>query len=176
MDEIQVVPYDPAWPAQYEAERERLHHAVGAAFVEVEHVGSTAVPGLQAKPIIDIMAAVPDIEETGDLVARLTELSFALIDAGMPQRLFLRRPGSPTVHLHVVGHDSWPTRKERLMRDHLRAHPEDARRYGALKDGLALGYRHDGLGYTRAKTALIQEIMDRAWAERGLPSVNVWEE
>ena len=176
MDDIQVVPYDPAWPAQYRAERERLARALGPQLLEIEHIGSTAVPGLQAKPILDLMAAVPDIEDVGDLVARLGELGYLLTDAGMRGRLFLRRAGPPAVHLHVVGHDSWAGRKERLMRDHLRAHPEDLRRYGALKDRLAPEYRHDGPGYTRAKTALIQEIMDRARAERGLPPVDVWEE
>ena len=77
------------------------------------------------------------------------------------------------VHLHVVPTNSWATQNERLLRDHLLLHPEGAARYGDLKRRLA-GEIDDPLAYTRAKTALIQELVDRARSDRGLPQVNVW--
>jgi GrpB-like predicted nucleotidyltransferase (UPF0157 family) len=80
-----------------------------------------------------------------------------------------------THHLHVVAEDSWATRNERLLRDYLRSHPEQARRYGKLKQQLARDLGH-GEAYTRAKTELIQELVDAARAELGLPQVPVWEE
>jgi GrpB-like predicted nucleotidyltransferase (UPF0157 family) len=78
--------------------------------------------------------------------------------------------------LHIVELATWPERNERLMRDYLREHPEAARAYGALKSELALAFVGDSLAYTKAKTAFIQGIVDRARAERGLPVVNVWED
>jgi len=94
----------------------------------------------------------------------------------MPGRLFFVRDdaGRRSHHLHVVAGASWPARNQRLLRDHLRDHPEDVRRYAELKRRLSGG----GLGadaYTRAKTDLIQELTDRARAARGLPPVPVWE-
>jgi GrpB-like predicted nucleotidyltransferase (UPF0157 family) len=95
----------------------------------------------------------------------------------MPGRLFYVRDenGQRAYQLHVVPSATWDTRNERMLRDYLRAHPEDARRYGELKQRLAAEHT-DGAEYTKAKTELIQELTDRARAARGLPSVPVWEE
>ncbi|GGL02233.1 GrpB family protein [Mangrovihabitans endophyticus] len=140
-------------------------------FAVIEHIGSTAVPGLAAKPVIDLMAAVDD------LASVTAPPGFEVVPTDMPERLFLRRsdPDGLVVHLHVVTVASWPTRNERLLRDHLRAHPADRDRYAQVKRRLMA--RHGpGDAYTRGKTELIQELTDRARAERGLPSVPVWEE
>jgi GrpB-like predicted nucleotidyltransferase (UPF0157 family) len=83
--------------------------------------------------------------------------------------------GQRAYHLHVVTTDTWDTRNQRLPRDYLRAHPEDARRYGELKQRLA-AEQTGGDEYTKAKTELIQELTDRARADRGLPPAPVWEE
>jgi GrpB-like predicted nucleotidyltransferase (UPF0157 family) len=95
----------------------------------------------------------------------------------VPGRLYYYRDedGPQACHLHVVPADTFGTRNEQLLRDHLRAHPEDARRYTKLKQQLAAEHT-DGTEYLRAKTGLIQELTDRARADRGLPSVPVWEE
>ena len=107
----------------------------------------------------------------------LTGLGYRTFDTGMPGRLFYVRDenGRRAYHLHVVPADAWDTRNQRLLRDYLRAHPEDARRYAELKQRLATEHA-DGDAYTEAKTELIQELTDRARADRGLPSVPVWEE
>jgi GrpB-like predicted nucleotidyltransferase (UPF0157 family) len=168
--------YDPAWPERARQATAELTAALPGLFSTIEHVGSTSVPGLAAKPIIDLMAATDDL---AGVVARdgdLRLLGYEFYDAGMPGRLFYRRGGSArTHHLHVVEASTLPTRNELLLRDYLRGHPDDVARYGALKRRLAaLHYSRDD--YTRAKTELIQELTDRARAERGLPLVPVWEE
>ena len=175
---VEIADPDPRWPALYEAEAARLREALGPALRAIEHVGSTAVPGLAAKPILDIMAAVDDVAEVAARLPALERLSYDLRPTDMPGRLYLRRlpqGGDLPVHLHVVTLASWPSRKERRFRDRLRAHPEEAAAYAALKRDLAARLGTDPEAYTRAKTALIQEIMDRAADEAGLPREDVWE-
>jgi GrpB-like predicted nucleotidyltransferase (UPF0157 family) len=94
----------------------------------------------------------------------------------MRGRLFLQRDAAPAANLHVVTFDSWPNHKERLFRDRLRARPEEAAAYGALKRDLSRRLGEDMEAYTRAKTALIQEIMDRAADEAGRPREGVRED
>jgi GrpB-like predicted nucleotidyltransferase (UPF0157 family) len=174
---IAVVPYDPAWPRRYEEAAAELRRSFGQRFRRFEHVGSTAVPGLSAKPTIDMMASVDHLPDGLAAVGQLAELHYELVQTGMPDRIFFQRraaDGTPSHHLHVVTEASWATRNERLLRDHLRSHPEQARRYGELKQRLAHGLGR-GEAYTRAKTDLIQELVDAARDERGLPRVPVWE-
>lgn len=178
-DAIEVVAYDPRWPAAYAAERARIEAIAGPAFVEFEHIGSTSVAGLRAKPIVDMMAAVERLANADALLAPLAALGYALTPTGMRNRLFLRNyagPGGRRFHLHIVERDTWGERNERLLRDYLRAHPGDVAAYGALKDELAERHPHDSLAYTKAKTALIQQVVDRARAALGLPPVDVWED
>ena len=175
---IQIVAYDPCWPQIYLAEREKVLAAVGARFVALEHVGSTAVPGLSAKAIIDMMAAVSDLQDGVDCLEQLAALGYEKIETGMQAHLFLRKIDPEqgcSFHLHIVDSASWPERNERLLRDYLLAHPTDAQAYGQIKQRLALEYAQDGLSYTKAKTSFIQSVMDRARDERGLQRINVWE-
>jgi GrpB-like predicted nucleotidyltransferase (UPF0157 family) len=171
-------PYDPTWLEQFEAARTQILAATGPMVVRLEHIGSTSVPGLAAKPVIDMMASVRDLADGRAAQPALAGMGYELVETGMPERLFYQRqagPGMSTHHLHLVTEASWATRNERLLRDYLREHPEQARRYGGLKQQLA----HDlvaGDAYTRAKTDLIQELVDAARAQLGLPRVPVWEE
>lgn len=175
---VAVVPYDTAWPERFESASTQILTAVGPRFLRLEHIGSTSVPGLAAKPVIDMMATVRRLQDGLAARTALAELGYQLVETGMPDRLFFQRrdsSGASTHHLHVVGEDTWATRNERLLRDHLREHPEQARGYGELKEQLSrdLG---SGEAYTRAKTALIQELVDAARDALGLPRVPVWEE
>jgi GrpB-like predicted nucleotidyltransferase (UPF0157 family) len=144
-------------------------------FVHIEHIGSTAVPGLPAEPVIDLMAALRKLDEVNTYALRTYGYRPAPTD--MPQRLWYRREDydSTAYHLHVVTAESWPTRNERLFRDHLIGHPEDRDRYAARKRELMERYG-PGEAYTRGKTALIQELTDASRAARGLPPAPVWEE
>ncbi len=173
---IEIRDYDPNWPA---LAVEAIDEVIGAlprgVITVAEHIGSTSVPGLAAKAVIDLMAATDDLDTVTAHEPVLQKLGYRLVETGMVERLLYRREGDVAYHLHVVTTDSWDTRNERLMSDHLRRHPADRDEYAALKRDLA-GSTADGLAYTRGKTALIQRITDAARADRGLPSVNVWED
>ncbi len=176
MTGIEIAAYDPAWPGLAADAAAELTQALPGAFAVIEHIGSTAVPGLAAKPVIDLMAATGDLVVVRRCEEALAGLGYVRHHNGMTDRLlYVRAPDSVRTHiLHVVTLDSWPTRNQRLLRDYLRGHPADAARYGAMKREIVAA----GVGparYAMAKTELIQELTDRARAELGLPSVPVWE-
>ena len=129
LSRVGVVPYDSAWSERYAAERAHLVSAAGDLILELEHIGSTAVPGLRSKPIIDMMAAVRVLRQGQDLAQLLSVLGYELIATGMRNRLFLRlrsESQEQAYQLHIVELSTWEQRKERLMRDYLLAHPEAA--------------------------------------------------
>ncbi|MEU7154640.1 GrpB family protein [Streptomyces sp. NPDC045456] len=173
---IDVVAYDPAWPAAAADAIADVREALSGAISDIEHIGSTSVPGLAAKPIIDLMAAAEDFGAVEAREEALARIGFRRSANGMTSRLlYIRGEGSHrTHHLHVVTLESWPARNQRILRDHLRAHPRDAARYAQLKQSLA-ATGASAETYTQAKTELIQELIDRARADRGLPAVSVWE-
>jgi GrpB-like predicted nucleotidyltransferase (UPF0157 family) len=177
---VTVVAYQPVWPTLAARASTQLANVLGPAVTMLEHVGSTAVPGLAAKPVLDLLAGAPDLARVQRRADDLQRLGFLLVPTGMPDRLFYRREptggsGSLAVHLHVVPADTWALRNERLLRDHLRAHPHLVARYGRLKTDLAAaGFAGDA--YTRAKTAFVQEVVNSARRGRGLQPVPVWEE
>jgi GrpB-like predicted nucleotidyltransferase (UPF0157 family) len=165
--------YNPDWPAEAERGMAELRDL----FPVIEHVGSTAVPGLAAKPVIDLMVSTPDLDAVLANEDALTALGYVREQTSMRNRLFYRRDtnGVRTHHLHVIPAHDWDTRNERLLRDHLRAHPDAATEYGELKRGLA-ATASNGLVYTKGKTALIQRLINRERAARGLPPSDVWED
>ncbi|MEQ0561663.1 GrpB family protein [Amycolatopsis sp. NEAU-NG30] len=174
--QVTIADYDPAWPRMAAEAIAELAGALPDVFVAIEHIGSTAVPGLAAKPVIDLMAAVEDLEAAERREDVLAGLGFARHHNGMTDRLlYVRRRGGVRTHiLHVVTLASWPTRNQRILRDHLRRHPGDAARYARLKRAVVAA----GVGpgqYASAKTELVQELTDRARRGRGLPPVPVWE-
>ena len=177
---IAIVDYDPRWPALAAESIGELTDAMPGVFTRIEHFGSTSVPGLAAKPVIDLMAGVTDLDDITDrLHKELPGLGYRYMDAGMAGRLFFPRDrdGVRTHHLHVVPVDGISARNEIILRDYLRRRPQDADRYGALKKAIAaeLGDA-DSLAYTRRKTDLVQELVDAARADLGLAPVPVWEE
>ena len=173
---IEIADYDPAWPIMAAAAIADLRLVLRGVVAEIEHIGSTAVPGLAAKPSIDLMAAAARLDVVETRERELVSLGYHRHSNGMVDRLLYERSaGESRTHiLHVVTLDSWPTRNQRILRDHLRSHPEDAERYGRLKRHIVASGIHPG-DYAKAKTDLIQELTDRARAELGLPSVPVWE-
>lgn len=174
---VTVVDYDPNWPDVFAAQRDAILAVGGDLIVAIEHAGSTAVPGLAAKPVIDIFVAVKSVDDQGRaLIEAVRSLGYQEFDAGMRGRLMCTRDedGVRTQHLHIVSLSRWELLNERLLRDWLLTHPVDRDRYAALKKTLAVG--HNGDEYTRAKTPLVQELVDAARAARGLASVEVWED
>ena len=168
---IRIVEPDPAWPDQARAELERLAAALGPVVMRLEHVGSTAVPGLAAKPIVDLQLSVPSLEPIaayGDPLARLGYL-FAP-DPEMPDYHFFGKPPERprTHHLHVCEAGSEHERRHLAVRDFLRAHPEEAARYAQLKRAVAARHPRDRLGYIAGKDPYVRALEARAlrWARR----------
>ncbi len=161
MATVVVVDYDPAWPALFERIRARVWPAVADLAVAIEHVGSTSVPGLAAKPRIDMDIVVPAREDVPKAIARLAPLGYVHIgDLGIPDREAFRASGElPPHNLYACHEGALPLRNHRALRDHLRAHPADARRYAALKKDLAARFPDDIDGYIEGKSAFIREIL-----------------
>lgn len=161
--EIVVVDYDPSWPDRFEEHRARIAQALGAAALRIEHVGSTAVPGLATKPIVDIQVSVPDVEDDARYVPVLEAAGYELRVREHGHRM-LRRGAEVHVHVCTAGSD-WE-RRHVLFRDWLRTDVTDRERYATAKRELASRDWKTMNHYADAKSAIIGEIMERAerWA------------
>jgi GrpB-like predicted nucleotidyltransferase (UPF0157 family) len=157
---VRVIDYDRTWPASFEAERRRLAPLLAGA--AIYHIGSTAVPGLAAKPVIDMMALVPDIDAPiAALVERAGYQFPRAYNATLSHRRFLCYPAAShrTHHLHLVDEEHELNRRLRF-RDRLRADPVLAREYAALKRRLASRFANDREAYTEAKRQFIDANSD----------------
>jgi len=168
LEPIEVVEYDAAWPTAFAEWRDRLVTALGSAAVRIEHVGSTSVPGLPAKPVIDIQVSIADLDDEASYVPQIEALGVQLRSRDRWHRFFRPFPERPRdVQIHVCAAGSGWERDHVLFRDYLREHPDARAAYAAAKRRAAVDWRDDRLAYTDAKTAVIQEIM--AAAERSRP-------
>jgi GrpB-like predicted nucleotidyltransferase (UPF0157 family) len=164
-DPIEVVPYDPDWSYRYVAWRDRLTAALGSAALRIEHVGSTSVPGLPAKPVIDIQISVSDIGAESTYVPHIEGAGIALRSRDNVHRFF--RPAGDTpreVQAHVCDAGSEWEASHLLFRDFLRADAATREAYGALKLQLAQRFRDDRIAYNEAKTGFILDSIERARA------------
>jgi GrpB-like predicted nucleotidyltransferase (UPF0157 family) len=164
-DAVKVVEYDAAWTGAYERERVLIAAALGELAAGIEHVGSTAVPGLAAKPIIDIMVGVRSLAEGERCIGPLEGLGYEYKgELGIPRRLYFRKTTagrrSHQIHLVELGRDFWE--RHILFRDYLREHPEVAQDYAKLKVRLAEQFGTDREGYTEAKTEFIVRALAKA--------------
>ena len=154
-----VLPPDPSWPRHFFRERDLLRPVLGCIADQLQHYGSTAVPGLSAKPIIDMMAPVAGLQQADALADPLAALGFSKIDAGFFKRRFFRRKANDSdlvYHLHLAVAPAWPPKNELLVRDWLIHHPDVAREYELLKFALAAEYENDMPGYTRCKSTFLE--------------------
>jgi GrpB-like predicted nucleotidyltransferase (UPF0157 family) len=162
---VVLVGYDPAWPELFEQERARIGPAVAAFAVSIEHVGSTAVPGLCAKPIIDMLLTVDPFGPPDAYIPTLAALGYVFRDdpTNVDRHAFGvrdaqgRRP-VPGFNAHIQQHGGLGARRLISFRDYLRAHPATAREYCALKRALAAAYGADRDGYTAAKTTFVRAV------------------
>jgi GrpB-like predicted nucleotidyltransferase (UPF0157 family) len=156
-----VVPYDPRWPEVFDALRDRADAALAGIAHVTEHVGSTAVPGLDAKPIIDLDVVVPAGASPGPAVAALAAAGWEPEgDLGITGREAFRPPADTVYHhLYVVVEGSPAHRDHVELRDYLRAHPDAAARYGALKRRLAGLLETDRAAYSDGKAEMIAELL-----------------
>lgn len=169
--QVVIVEYDPRWPMMYEEEKARILDAIGHRLVALEHMGSTSVPGLAAKPIIDMMAAIDSLANVQECVTSLRGLGYEYVpefEDTIPERRYFRKgpQGARTHHLHMVELKSEFWERQLLFRDYLRAHSDEARRYAELKKALAARYRNDRAGYQDAKTPYITSVEEKARAAR----------
>jgi GrpB-like predicted nucleotidyltransferase (UPF0157 family) len=164
--EIVIAEYDPAWPARYEALARAIREALGGTLLRIEHVGSTSVPGLAAKPIIDILAVVPDSADEASYVPRLVAIGYELRvrEPDFFEHRMLRT-ASRDVHLHVYSPSaSVEIGRVVAFRDRLRSNAEDCARYEAVKRRLASQRWPDMNAYADAKSEVVESIIAAAAA------------
>ncbi|MFI9813405.1 GrpB family protein [Saccharothrix variisporea] len=160
---IELVEYDPAWPGLFEREAARVRGALGSAVLGLEHVGSTSVPGLAAKPVVDVVLAVASPADEAAYVPALEAAGYVLRirEPGWHEHRMFKGPDT-NVNLHVFAVGSPEITRMVLFRDWLRAHPEDRARYEAVKRELAARSWTYLQGYADAKNDVVDEILARA--------------
>lgn len=164
---IVIAPYDPSWPIRFEAERRTLVSLLAPRSFTIEHVGSTSVPHLGAKPIIDIMLGCARLAEFEAFIPTLEQAGWQYLskhEAQLPERRFLAKPRTRPrrVHLHAVELDTPFWSRHILFRDLLRQDPEIAASYEKLKISLALRFGENRESYTDAKSAFIESVLREA--------------
>lgn len=160
---IVVADYDPAWPEMYGREQSRIRELLGHMVVSIEHVGSTSVPGLAAKAVIDINLVVPDSADETSYVPQLVSAGYRLIvrEPNWHEHRLFKGPDT-NINLHVFAPGSPEVIRMRVFRDWLRSHQEDLDLYARTKRSLADGRLDDIRAYTHAKHAVIDDIYSRA--------------
>jgi GrpB-like predicted nucleotidyltransferase (UPF0157 family) len=159
---IELVPYDDAWPRLFEAIAVEIMDACGDYLESIHHIGSTSVPGLPAKPIIDVMPGLRSHDDGLAIVERMERLGYTYRgDFGIARRHYFTMKGGPGldrhIHCYAVGEGQWDWHL--AFRDHLRANPDDRDRYYALKVELAARYPYDVESYAIAKGDFIRGIL-----------------
>lgn len=164
MRKIEVVAYNPAWPEMFKQEAEKIKRALGDNCLEVHHIGSTSVPGLAAKPLIDMIPVVRDITKVDAANDALKALGYEPQgEFGIPFRRYFQKGGdNRTHHVHIFEQGSPEIERHLKFRDWMRSHPEDALAYGELKQQLAQQFPYDSLGYCNGKDAFIGAIDAKA--------------
>ena len=157
---VRLLAYDPLWPMMFEAEAERIEAACAGLAIRLEHVGSTSVPGMSAKPIIDILTGRPPQSRPEPYIAALRQLGYEHKGAfGVPGREYFRRGTPRSHHVHLVSWSSAVWRDTLRFRDLLRADAAIARDYEALKRDLAIANANDRRAYTEGKGPFIRGVI-----------------
>ncbi len=167
MKPVRVVAYDGRWPEMFARERDRLAGVLGPAAAAIHHVGSTSIPGMCAKPVLDVLVETPVLALMDEATPGLEAAGYAARgEHGIPgRRYFSRPPGDrPEIHLHAYAVGDFRVARHLRFRDYLRAHPDAAERYAVLKRALARAHRDDAGAYQDGKAELIAEIDARAAA------------
>lgn len=162
--QIHLEEYNPSWQAKFASEKKLIEQALASWISgDIEHVGSTAVSGLIAKPIIDIMVGVKNLEEAKACIPLLEKIGYVYAPYRTDRMHWFCKP-SPEhreYHLYLIepAHPEWKARI--AFRDYLREHPETAKEYAALKENLARQYENDREAYTEGKAAFVKSIVDK---------------
>jgi len=166
MRKVEVLPYNPEWLTLFEQEAAKLDELFGDELVEIHHIGSTAVPGLSAKPVIDIMPVVRDISRVDDYNDRMRQLRYEPKgENGLPGRRYFQKGGfHRTHHVHIYEKGNPEINRHLAFRDFLRSHPAERDMYGELKEQLAKQYPYSIDAYITGKEELVLEIEKKAMA------------
>lgn len=166
MKKVDVVPHDPRWRDSFEAEAKHIAAALGENVVAIHHIGSTSIPDIHAKPIVDVLVEVRDVAELDGRSAAMESLGYQVMgEYGIPGRRYFRkddRDGVRTHHVHAFAAGSAEATRHLAFRDYLIAHPADARRYGELKRQLAKEHPQSMDAYMDGKDGFIKEMERRA--------------
>ncbi len=165
---IIVSEYDPAWPLKYETEKEKIEAILEHNCIALYHIGSTSVPGLAAKPIIDIMAAVRSLEQADAAAEKFSRIGYEYLgEFGIPGRRYLRKGGDERTHqIHIFQADDRKNIERHLaFRDYLRTHEEERREYAALKKELARRFPYDIDGYCDGKEEFVRAMEKQALSQ-----------
>jgi GrpB-like predicted nucleotidyltransferase (UPF0157 family) len=169
-DPVEIVDHDPGWVTAFAGLGATLRGALGAVAVRIDHIGSTAVPGLAAKAVIDVQVSVRSLEPVDPFREPLVRLGY-VYRADNPERTkryFREPPGTRRTHVHVRRLGSFSQQVPLLFRDYLRSHPAAAAEYADTKRRCAAQFRHDRQGYVEAKDAFVWRVIRDAdaWAQR----------
>ena len=171
-DPVWITPYNATWPEWFQQLAQPFRNAPGPAAFRIDHIGSTYVPGLAAKPVIDIQISVADFEPLDVYQLPLERLGYSFLadNSDRSKRYFREAPGQRQVHIHVRRLGSFSEQFALLFRDYVRTHPDVASHYAQLKIGLALqcAQVEDRVAYTEAKSPFIWKVIAQAdeWAQQ----------
>ncbi len=170
VDPIVIVPADPKWAEEFRSYALRLRAALGSTAVRIDHVGSTSVPGLDAKPVIDIQVSVASLEPMEPYVRPIESLGYAYdpTNRDLQRRAFRWPPGQRRTHLYARASGSFEEQLNLLFRDFLRSDAHAVQEYAKAKWALAERFRLDREGYVQAKEPVVWELLKRAhdWSQR----------
>jgi GrpB-like predicted nucleotidyltransferase (UPF0157 family) len=165
METVRIEEYNDEWPLNYQEERRKIGEVMTDKAIAIEHIGSTSVPSLGAKPIIDLMVGVKGLNEVESFIEPLAEIGYEhVFHENFPNRRFFRRgqwrAGTHHLHIYVYGSVEW--NNNILFRDYLRTHFEVLKQYYHLKKELAEKFPHDRVAYTKAKHTFIIDVIQKA--------------
>jgi GrpB-like predicted nucleotidyltransferase (UPF0157 family) len=164
MRKVEVKPYNEQWSSIFEEEANILHKIFGSEIIDIQHIGSTSVNGLKAKPIIDIMLVVSDINRIDEFNTPMVSIGYEPKgENGIPQRRYFQKGGdNRTHHVHIFQLGNFEIDRHLAFRDYLQAHPDIAKKYGDLKEDLSKRFPCDIESYIKGKEQLILEIEQKA--------------
>lgn len=175
--EVTVIPYDPRWAAWFERSASEVKAALGDSLLVIHHIGSTSIPGIYAKPIIDMLAVARDLRGIDECVERMQRIGYEPMgEFGISGRRYFRRDNSAgvrTEQVHVFAMESPHVRRHLAFRDFLRSNPELAQEYSRLKQRLAAEYPTDIEAYMDGKDQFIRQAEAKALEWAALRDTNI---
>ncbi len=165
-----IVKYNPKWPELFREERERISTKISELGIHVEHIGSTAVPGLGAKPIIDIMVGIESLSDIDKCITLLKGIGYSLevkkAEDDSERKALVKSIDGTKVQLYLVEMNTESWKRNILLREYLRGHPETAKEYNKLKVELAKKYKDDQIAYSEGKAKFIKKVESKASKEK----------